>query len=238
MNTATQNILAWRETATAADEDEGRDWYPFARRMVGEFAAAYGVPPEIAAAAIAVISPRCSWDQNLAAAESVLKARANGHDIPRPKECPGAYYGNVLKAWRITDPSTAFHRCNGSRVGKRGGMVKCNGHSHGCNAAGQLHGPKVNEFFETILGKLDGRVVDVWCCRAADVSPWDVLTLARDDPRRVGDPGNRFGSLQAAYAQAAAIIGEDPSVTQAIVWTRIRRTWKRRGGALQTEIPF
>lgn len=238
--TYVDNLRAWRATASADDITAGRDWYPLARKVSRQLATRYGVGVDTASGVIAALSPRCSWSENMGAAESILRAAANGD--PMPDALPGVYGGNVAKAWRIAQHGDGFPRCDGSREGKRGGTIKCAGHAHGCDAASYLHGPKVTEFAATIRGKRDGRVMDVWATRAADVSPYDVLALAPDDPRREGLPGERLAQLQDAYSQVAAEYGEDPRVTQAIIWTRIRRSWHRsdgrRSGIRRDDIPF
>lgn len=240
MNVAVENLRAWRESASADDIAAGRDWYPHARRVARELSRQHGVSLDVAAGVIAVLSPRCAWSENLAAADTVLRAHANG--APMPTALPGVYGENVRKAWRIAQHGARFPRCHGRRIGKRGHEIACAGHAHGCEAADYLHGPKVCEFAETIGGKRDGRVMDVWATRAADVHPGDVYTLAADDPRRDGVPGSRFAQLQDAYATVAAEYGEDPRVTQAIVWTYIRRVWHRsdgrRNGQRRDVIPF
>ena len=225
--TAAENIAAWRATASAEDIDRGRDWYPMARSVARQLAARYGVGIDTAAGVIAALSPRCSWSANMAAAEAVLREHADGVTLP---PLPGVYGGNIRKARNIAAAGDNYPRCNGTRVGKRGGLVQCAGRAHSGPAADYLHGPKVTEFAATIGGKRDGRVVDVWATRAADVHPADVLHLAADDPRRTGDPAGRIAQLQDAYAEVAAEYGEDPRVTQAIVWTRIRRVWTRSDG--------
>lgn len=240
MNVAVENIRAWRESASADDIAAGRDWYPLARRVARDMSRHYGVSLDVAAGVIAALSPRCGWSENLAAADTVLRAYANGE--PMPTALPGVYGENVRKAWRIAQYGAGFPRCDATRDGARGGRVRCHGRRDGCPAAEYLHGPKVSEFAATIAGDRDGRVVDIWATRAADVHPCDVLTLAADDPLRDGNPRGRFAQLQYAYATVAAEYAEDPRVTQAIIWTRIRRVWHRsdgrRLGQRRDVIPF
>lgn len=236
---ARENIAAWRKTASADDISAGRDWYPFARRVARDLARAHGVSGDVAAGVIAALSPRCSWPENLAAADTVLRAYAAGE--PMPTGVPGVYPANLRKAWNIVGHGDGFPRCNGTRIGARGTLVACVAGRDGCAAAQYLHGPKVCEFHETINGRRDGRVLDVWATRAADVSPYEVGTLAADDPRRAGIPGSRLAALQDAYVDVAVEYGEDPRATQAIVWTRIRRVWLRTDGKrnrVRDDIPF
>lgn len=228
MTAAADNLRAWRAGATADDIAAGRDWYPHAQRVARDMSRAHGAHLDTVCGVIAALSPRAPWAANLQGADEVLRAHATGAD--RPYALPGIYGANIAKAWRIAEHGRGFPRCDATRTGKRGGRVRCSGHAHGCAAADYLHGPKVAEFADTILGKRDGRTMDVWATRAADVAPNEALTLAADDPRREGVPGNRLAELQDAYAEVAAEFGEDARVTQAIVWTRIRRAWRRSNG--------
>lgn len=238
-------ILEWRTCASQQDVEEGTEWYPLARACAAQMSARYAIPLDVAAGVIAVLSPRMEWSANLQAADDILRAFSRGDDEPEiGEDSPdvegekrtSAYGTNIRKAWNIARTGEGFPRCNGTRQGVRK-LRKCHPGRDQCEAREHLHGPKVCEFADTILGNLDGRVVDVWATRAADISPHECYGLARDDPRRAGNPGNRFHSLQLDYAEAASRIGESPAILQAIVWTCIRRTWQNRR-ALQTEIPF
>ena len=238
MSMYVQNILAWRELAAESDVHAGRDWYPIARNIARQFADTYGIPLDVSAGVIAVLSPSTEWMANVRGAETIIRAHARGESMPGPGEVETTYYTNVIKAWRILSTGSDFPRCDGTRIAASGRRVKCNPTRDDCPARAHLHGPKVSEFHATILGKLDGRVVDVWATRAADVGPYDVLSLAKDDPRRIGVPGSRFTILQDAYSEAARIRGESPAVIQAIVWTYIRRVWRNPVTIAQSEFPF
>lgn len=244
VGTAAGNLRQWRELATPSDVHAGRDWYPLARKIAAELAEAYGQDVETVAGVIAVLSPQTEWMANVRGAETVLRAFVAGENIPSPGAVSTTYYGNVRKAWNILQTGAAFPRCNGHRENERGRLVKCSPNREGspCPARAHLHGPKVVEFFETIMGKRAGRVVDVWATRAVDVGPYDAILLRKGDPRAEGIPGTRIPMLQDAYAQVANEYGEDPRDTQAIVWTTIRRSWRTPGRALQMSlddgIPF
>ncbi len=176
-------------------------------------------------AVVAVVSPNCSWTANKYAAALVLDSLAAG--IPAADVRPaGVYPENVAKAYALLDGPRVPLVCHGQRPGARGGLVKCNGKSHGCLAP--LHGPKVAEFYRTIMGAQDGRVIDVWATRAAEVHPSEVATL--NDSRREGIPGTRLPAFQAEYALAASAAGLHPAAFQAVVWIVIRTRWTRADG--------
>ncbi len=73
--TMEQNLLRlWRQR-TEADDISGRDWYPSARRIVGEWSEHYGYSVDTVACVIAAISPQCNWERNLIIADDVLAQR-------------------------------------------------------------------------------------------------------------------------------------------------------------------
>jgi hypothetical protein len=81
------NIVATYLRADDATRAAGEAWY----RIAGEFAVALGdrhdISPRKVAAMIAITSPRCSWEQNLARTEAFLRDRSTlglfGWQIPR-----------------------------------------------------------------------------------------------------------------------------------------------------------
>ena len=231
MTGAVENLLAWRALATPDELIAGREWYAEAGRFVRHLQRAHGTRYSRAqiAAVVATLSPNCAWVDNKSAAESLLRAHATNPEAALDASYPGVYSQNVRKAVAILDGPRVPLVCDGTRIGARGTRVKCSGETHGCYA--HLHGPKVAEFYRTILGDLEGRTMDVWATRAADIHPEeDDLSLGPDDPRRAGNPSGRMHDLQSAYSAAAAIIGEHPAHLQAQVWLAIRRLWRRADG--------
>jgi hypothetical protein len=133
----TRRILAWHDTATREQAQEGRDWYLKARELAGELALGYGYSGEQVAGCIAVLSPQVSWEKNVEAARAAVKLHAAGY---RPETIPGyaGYRANVAKAWRALDGDMSA-----------------------------VKGPKVEAFAAAILADLSHVVVDVWAIRAA-----------------------------------------------------------------------
>lgn len=100
MTTAVENLRAWRETATADDITAGRDWYPLARRVARDMSRHHGVSLDVAAGVIAVLSPRCAWSENLAAADvHPLDALTLDADDPRRDGDPEGRYVQLQAAY-------------------------------------------------------------------------------------------------------------------------------------------
>ena len=73
-----------------------------------------------------------------------------------------------------------------------------------------LSGPKVRAFYRNIMGDLSAVTVDRWAARAAGVTEAYPSTRARYD------------EVAACYIAAAAVVGVEPAILQAIVWCSIR----------------
>jgi len=78
---------------TTADIEDGRMWYPTARKIVTEWSTHYGIPQATVACVVAAVSPKCAWERNLVIADDILTDRAIS--------IGGALRANVVKARRI-----------------------------------------------------------------------------------------------------------------------------------------
>ena len=218
-------LLEWYSLASDAEREAGTAWYRDARACAEYVARIGGHPVTVGAAVLAVLSPQSHWADNKRAAITV--ALAHRDRAPMPESLAGVYGTNIRKAWSILDAGAA-EVCDGTRVRADGRAIRCSPKRHGCRA--HVHGPKVAEFYRTILGDLDGRVLDVWAVRAATVRPREVPSLHAADARRRGLPGERWAELQTAYLDAAAVVEVEPAHFQATVWLVIRRAWLRADG--------
>tara|TARA_R110000868_G_scaffold116979_1_gene310867 strand:- start:86 stop:658 length:573 start_codon:yes stop_codon:yes gene_type:complete len=81
--------------ATPDDFKAGTSWYETARQDAERMAVKHRIPTEVAAHAIAALSPGVRWATNLRAAETLLESRNFSEQV-----VPG-YPKNVLKAKRI-----------------------------------------------------------------------------------------------------------------------------------------
>lgn len=99
------NILDVYAMANNSDR-EGRNWYRVANAECVRLANTYNVPVQIAAAVVAVLSPRLFWERNIDAAESILDGRAPA----------GAFKKNIVKAWAILQSGQIDGNLRGSKV--------------------------------------------------------------------------------------------------------------------------
>lgn len=121
------NILNVLSHARPEEIDYWKEWYVHAREDAKALADKYDVPENIAAALIAVLSPNTKWEENVFAAEQMLRGQGQkvidyrnqldpeaANDLAL-KVYPGLYHGkketlgsgsylaNILKAQRILD---------------------------------------------------------------------------------------------------------------------------------------
>jgi hypothetical protein len=115
------NLLRVYHKATESERIAGADWYPSARRIVGEWANTYRYHDATVACVIAALSPQCPWERNLIIADDLLANRAPSI---------GAIRSNVRKACILRDQTdsaelldTAENRIG--RVFSSGPKVTC-----------------------------------------------------------------------------------------------------------------
>jgi len=206
---STRNILRVFRQIPAAEVAEGREWYPQARQLAGELAALRGWDQSIpgdyeaqvvkAAAVIAVLSPRLSWKKNVEHAERAYAAHAaeaNGATlaVTHAIETWKGLKINARKAFRILD---------------------------GEDPEDVVKGPKVRQFWHTIVDPTDPRAVVV-DRHAFDVSVNRVLT---DTVRgKLLGKAGAYDNVADKYRRAAAILSAElgswisPAEVQAITW--------------------
>ena len=192
---SSQNIIAVYNLATATDKINGADWYDRALTFANVLSAVYSIEVTTIVGVIASLSPRNRWERNMQDAESMVKAYANGatyKDLMQLKVC--TFKTGKDKAARIlTD-----------KVYDRAELLAT------------LKGPKLQEFFNCILGDVDDVCIDG---HAYSIWIGDRITLAN-----VPSIGKKLRqSIKADYQAAAQSLGVKPHVLQAITWV----TWKR-----------
>ena len=192
---SSQNIIAVYNLATATDKINGADWYDRALTFANALSAVYSIEVTTIVGVIASLSPRNRWERNMQDAESMVKAYANGatyNDLMQLKVC--TFKTGKDKAARIlTD-----------KISDRAELLAT------------LKGPKLQEFFNCILGDADDVCIDG---HAYSVWVGDRITLAN-----VPSIGKKLRqSIKADYQLAALSLGVKPHVVQAITWV----TWKR-----------
>jgi hypothetical protein len=85
-------------------------------------------------------------------------------------------------------------------------------------------GPKVSAFYSAIIGDESAMVVDRWAAFAAGYPERDRIRSLPVKIRRV---------IEAAYREAASLVGETVAAFQAIVWIVIRESTPRVNGVSQ-----
>ena len=192
---SSQNIIAVYNLATATDKINGADWYDRALTFANALSAVYSIEVTTIVGVIASLSPRNRWERNMQDAESMVKAYANGatyNDLMQLKVC--TFKTGKDKAARIlTD-----------KISDRAELLAT------------LKGPKLQEFFNCILGDADDVCIDG---HAYSIWVGDRIILAN-----VPSIGKKLRqSIKADYQLAALSLGVKPHVVQAITWV----TWKR-----------
>ena len=192
---SSRNIIAVYNLASVADIQQGQSWYARALVFAVRLSDLYNIDTKTIAAVIASLSPRNRWERNMQDAESMVKAYANGatyKDLMNLKVC--TFKTGKDKAARIlTD-----------KISDRAELLAT------------LKGPKLQEFFNCILGDIDDVCIDG---HAYSIWIGDRITLAN-----VPSIGKKLRqSIKADYQVAAQSLGVKPHVVQAITWV----TWKR-----------
>lgn len=201
-NPLTRNITRMFREATPEQLSAGAEWYARARRLAVELA--NSLPTDHphhgdvtrAAAVIAVLSPRTSWQENVDLARQAYRIAARGgwlasdwHVLPT-LGLSARKVGALLRTHTVTDPADV------------------------------VSGPKVTAFFRTIADPLD-RYAVVVDRHAYDVS---VGRVTDEDERQRGLSGKRYESVCDVYRRAARVLSREsgtlitPSTVQAVTW--------------------
>lgn len=213
---STRNITRYFRSIDAATIAEGRNWYPKARQLAEELAGDYeplryfedGADPwspgsvERAAAVIAVLSPQLNWGRNVRLAHRAYEAWHYGGQ--------GAV-ADVVAGWPglKTNAMKAFRILRG--IEDVDAIVK---------------GPKVRQFWHTIVNPEDPRAVVV------DRHAFAVAAGRVLNDEELGKMTGRAGTYDAVsqmYRNASKILSRElgsvitPAETQAITWTGWRR---------------
>ena len=193
-----KNIIAVYNLATVADNEAGQTWYARALTFATQLSEVYNIETTTIVGVIAALSPRNRWERNMQDAESMVKIAASGgtyEDMLSLKVC--TFSSGKIKAAKIL-----IGRCT-----DRTELLEI------------LKGPKLQEFFNCILGDsgdvcIDGHAYSIWV--------GDRITLAN-----VPSIGKKLRqTIKADYQQAAQSLGVKPHVVQAVTWV----CWKRIHG--------
>ncbi len=202
------NVLAVFRAGTAAHVISGRGWYGRAR---SEALALDPHDPVRAAAVLAVLSPMCSWDRNVALARQAYALANAGATFEDIVAALGCLKGNARKAAAIL---------------------------LGADPAAVVSGPKVSAFWARIVDAAQGSTGPTSV--VVDRHAFDIAVgMVTDDRTRGLALGRKGGihAVQLTYSRAASVLrrtGECPDVTpaelQAIVWTIWRELFAHSQG--------
>jgi len=231
----TRNITRYFRSIDAKTIAEGRQWYPKARELAEDLAGPYNASDatqwdydvERAAAVIAVLSPQVRWDRNVEQARHAYSL-SNGEWLGFTADQVRASWGQGL-----TDGAVKAFRI----------LV------HGEDPNDVVKGPKVRQFWHTIVNPSDPRAVVV------DRHAFAVAAGRVLNDEELGKLTGRAGTYDAVsemYRRAAKILSKElqhagllrynkatfdsvpmgitPAETQSITWTAWRRehavTWR------------
>lgn len=142
--TIVKRILRTFDRATTSDLEDGARWYDVAGNLASDLAihsTQWGtVTPRTAAAVIAQLSPRTTWQRNVAAATALI-------------------YGSEDDARQVGAIGANIDRAVAALLAGADGQ----------DAIDTINGPKTNAFARNIAGDREAVTVDVWAARVADL---------------------------------------------------------------------
>jgi len=149
------NLLSVYRQATAAEAQQGSQWYAEAHAIMREWSETYGVSLQTAACVTAALSPQCEWTRNLIIADDILAGRN--------PSVGGALHLNIKKAQSLRDTL-------GSNI------LDSNDISLAMLTAFPS-GPKVNAFARNLAGDTEAVTVDAHAAQAAFGSPLAITAV-------------------------------------------------------------
>jgi hypothetical protein len=183
--------------ATSGEIEYGKQWYSLAYAIANRISLEYGLNTETVTAVIAALSPSNKWERNIKDAENVVAAYMLGSkdDALKVKVC--TYGKNLTKAVAILE-------------------------SYHCDYESILSGPKVIEFYHSILGANDDVCVD-----GHAYSVWFGERLTMKEVPSIGVKLRR--TIKADYIAATQFINDNqdevftPCQIQATTWVAHKR---------------
>lgn len=147
MTTFTRNqrsLLAIYYLSSPSERHDGMTWYDRAQDFCRNTGLELGVPYDVVAAVVAVLSPRQSWVDNKNYAHGIIEWFQSGLDTPNTEDFP-VFKVNVDKAW---------------------GILTANQNNETFTQF--VRGPKVTAFYHNLLGHnayltIDTHALNAWC---------------------------------------------------------------------------
>lgn len=211
-----QNIKWLMTLAKPEEVDYWANWYPIANRESKRLAEDMGVPLDVAAGVIAVLSPGVRWEENIALAEDVILQQdelrqklAEMYDERgrlKPFE-ERSTLGLAAKHPEFVRKALAILEANDPMVGQPRGVK----------------GPKVEVFYDSMVDPqgtsrdivLDGHAINLW--RGAKDQPITGTTITKPQREQISED----------YRRVADEYGLSPQEVQAITWSLWRAMKKQ-----------
>lgn len=191
------NIKAIYLLATTQEKIDGANWYKSAHKIALNLADNYGLTLQTAAGVIAALSPRNKWSRNVIDAENLIETFVRDPESAvNIKVC--TFNKNKEKALKILKNNQDFFTDNTREI---------------------LSGPKLNEFFNCILGVEDDVCIDghAYC----------IFNGSRTSLKDVPSIGVKLRKeIKSDFRKAAAKFNISAAEIQAITWV----TWRRIHG--------
>ena len=194
------NIKAIYLLATTQEKIDGANWYKSAHKIALNLADDYGLTLQTTAGVIASLSPRNKWSRNVIDAENLIEAFVRDPESAvNIKVC--TFNKNKEKALKILKNNQDFFTDNTREI---------------------LSGPKLNEFFNCILGVEDDVCIDghAYCI-------WNGSRTSLKDVPSIGVKLRR--EIKSDFRKAAAKFNISAAEMQAITWVAWRRIYGVKG---------
>jgi hypothetical protein len=223
MDNGVANILAVLAQATPTEYRKGLAWYADAKNDAIRISELYGVPLLTVVKVACALSPRLTWEDNMPAAESVIRHYVSSGYVPDITP----YVEGAIKLQRTHHDMDSAVIADDSRIPSIKGPTKVNivkalwilqGHEW------VLRGPKVQSFLDNIMEwetsdavTVDSHAIQVW--------------FGRMEPGTYSVPNAWYKVVAADYRKAAGIANMTPLQLQAITWLTKKRLSPRRRSA-------
>jgi hypothetical protein len=215
------NLLAVYAQATPEEITAGLNWYRIAYDEAVRIGKAYDVELLTVVQVACALSPRLSWEQNMPAAESVIRYYVAGGYVPSitpyaNKEMNLQRTHHTMEQEVIADDTRMNCKAPGpTKVNIIKALWVLQGH------VWVLRGPKVNSFCDNILfhDKSDAVTVD-----SHAIQCW----LGRMVAGTYTVSEQYYAILAEDYRKAARIVGITPLQFQAVTWLTKKRLSPRR----------
>lgn len=204
------NLLDVYVQATVEERVAGRDWYFRAYEEAVRISRLYDVKLETVVKVACALSPRLTWQQNMPAAEAVIRHFISGGYVPSIDR----YVSGEMKLQRTKHSMSAVVIADDAGLPHIQGPTKVNivkalwvlqGHEW------VLRGKKVNSFLDNILNWATSQAVTV---DSHAIQVW----RGKMEEGTYAVPASFYKVIEADYRTVAAMVGLTPLQFQAVVW--------------------